>query len=240
MSITLYAFGPGMGLPDPSPFVMKADLLLKMSGLPYAVDTKGFRKAPKGKLPYLRDGDEIVADSTLIRWHLEQRHGIDFDAGYAPAEIGTGWAVEKMLEEHLYWAIVDARWMDDANFERGPRRFFDFAPAPLRPLIGIVARRKVRGSLTAQGFGRHAKAEREALAIRSVDALSAILGQRPYLLGDRVSGSDATAFAFVAGLLCPLVETPVRDAAQAHGNLVAYAARMAQRYYPDHVWPKAA
>ena len=29
------------------------------------------------------------------------------------------WAVEKMLDEHLYWAIADARWLDDANFDRG-------------------------------------------------------------------------------------------------------------------------
>ncbi|WP_430913837.1 glutathione S-transferase family protein [Methylobacterium sp. sgz302541] len=240
MTLTLYTFGPGMGLPDPSPFVMKADLLLKMSGLPYVTDTTGFRKAPKGKLPYLRDGDALIADSTLIRWHLEKRHGIDFDPGYSPAEIAVGWAVEKMLDEHVYWGMVDARWLDDANFDRGPRHFFGFAPAPLRPLICAMARRSVRGRLKAQGFGLHAKAEREALVIRSIDALSAILGDRPYLLGETVSGSDATVFAFVAGLLCPYCETPLREAVSGHANLVAYAQRMGARYYPDHVWPAAA
>jgi hypothetical protein len=49
--ITLYTFGPGWGLPDPSPFVMKAEMLLKIAGLPYRIDSKGFSKAPKGKLP---------------------------------------------------------------------------------------------------------------------------------------------------------------------------------------------
>src|SRR5205809_2440263 len=33
--ITLYSFGPGFGLPDPSPFVMKVEILLKMAKLPY-------------------------------------------------------------------------------------------------------------------------------------------------------------------------------------------------------------
>ena len=46
--LTLYAFGPGFGLPDPSPFVTKAEVLLKMAGHPYRKDTTGFRKAPKG------------------------------------------------------------------------------------------------------------------------------------------------------------------------------------------------
>ena len=31
--ITLATFGPAFGLPDPSPFVTKADVLLKISGL---------------------------------------------------------------------------------------------------------------------------------------------------------------------------------------------------------------
>ena len=33
--ITLYTFGPYFGLPDASPFVTKAMLLLKFAGLPY-------------------------------------------------------------------------------------------------------------------------------------------------------------------------------------------------------------
>src|SRR5690349_7971307 len=46
--ITLYTFGPFFGLPDPSPFVMKAETLLKIAKLPYRADTGGFSKAPKG------------------------------------------------------------------------------------------------------------------------------------------------------------------------------------------------
>ncbi len=74
--ITLYSFGPGFGLPDPSPFVTKAEVLLKMAGLPYRVDTGGFNKAPKGKLPYIEDNGEMIADSTFIRWHLEKKYNI--------------------------------------------------------------------------------------------------------------------------------------------------------------------
>ena len=80
--ITLYTFGPSWGLPDPSPFVMKAEMLLKLAGVPYQTDTRGFGKAPKGKLPYLRDGETVVADSTLIRLYLEKQYSIDFDRGY--------------------------------------------------------------------------------------------------------------------------------------------------------------
>jgi hypothetical protein len=33
--MTLYSFGPGFSLPDPSLFVMKVETLLKMAKLPY-------------------------------------------------------------------------------------------------------------------------------------------------------------------------------------------------------------
>jgi len=79
--ITLYTFGPYFGLPDPSPFVMKAEMLLKLSNREYQTNTRGFPRAPKGKLPYIEDGGTIIADSTLIRMHLERRHAVDFDRG---------------------------------------------------------------------------------------------------------------------------------------------------------------
>lgn len=180
--ITLYAFGPAFGLPDPSPFVMKTEVLLKMAGLPYRTEASmaALGKAPKGKLPHIDDGGAPVADSTFIRWHIETKYGIDFDAGYEARARATAWAVEKMLEDHLYWAVVFERWLVDENFERGPKTFFDRAPAPIRPLIVAMVRRKVRRNLQGQGFGRHTPDEIAALGIRSGEAVADILGDRPY------------------------------------------------------------
>ncbi|MGB5086844.1 MAG: Tom37 metaxin N-terminal-like domain-containing protein, partial [Methylocystis silviterrae] len=118
MTITLYCFRPVAGLPDASPFVTKAMVLLKMAGLDYVEDRSGFSKAPKGKQPYINDDGETVADSTFIRFHIEKKYGVDFDAQLSDAQKAVGWCVEKMCEEHLYWVIVHTRWMDDGNFER--------------------------------------------------------------------------------------------------------------------------
>ena len=78
--ITLYTFGPYFGLPDGSPFVVKAMLLLKMAGLSFSEDRSGYGKAPKGKLPFIDDDGARIADSTFIRLHIEKAHGFDFDA----------------------------------------------------------------------------------------------------------------------------------------------------------------
>jgi glutathione S-transferase len=99
--ITLYTFGPAFGLPDPSPFVTKVEMLLKMTGLAYRTDTTGFRQAPKGKLPYIDDDGEQVADSTFIRWHLENKYRIDFDKGLSADQRAVAWAFEKILTPSL-------------------------------------------------------------------------------------------------------------------------------------------
>jgi glutathione S-transferase len=231
--ITLYTFGPAFGLPDPSPFVTKAEVLLKMAGLPYRIDTSGFSKAPKGKLPYIDDDGEFIADSTFIRWHLERKYGIDFDRGLSPEERAVAWALEKMLEEHLYWAVVHDRWLDDANFEKGPKTFFAKIPALLRPFVIPMIRRRVRQALRAQGLGRHAHADIMALGTRSIEATADFLGEKPFMMGAEPKGVDATAFAFIAGVLCPHFETPLRAAAERRENLKRYVGRMTARYYPE-------
>jgi len=231
--ITLYTFGRRLGLPDPSPFVTKAEILLKMSGLPFRLDTTGFRKAPKGKLPYIEDGGQIIADSTFIRWYLETRHGIDFDNGLTERDKAIGWAFEKMCDDHLYWAVMESRWIENANFEKGPAKFFDFVPAPLRSLVRSSVRRQIRRDLKGHGFGRHTRADIEALAARDLDALSTFLGDKPYFHGEKPSGTDATVLAFVTGVLCPVFETPIRTHAEGKPNLVAYRDRLMARYYPE-------
>src|SRR6185312_15995941 len=134
--ITLYNFGPGFGLPDPSPFVTKVEVLLKMAKLPYRTDMTGFSKAPKGKLPYIEDDGAVVSDSTFIRWHIEQKYRIDFDQGLDASQKAIAWAFEKTVEDQLYWVMIDDRWMDDANFRWGPAKFFERLPAVIRPHRG--------------------------------------------------------------------------------------------------------
>lgn len=231
--ITLYTFGPFFGLPDASPFVMKAMVLLKLANLTYREDRSGYRRAPKGKLPYIDDNGTIVADSTFIRFHIEKTYGVDLDAGLDPTQRAMGWAIEKMCEEHLYWDVVASRWLDDANFAIGPAHFFDSVPRPLRPIVQYLVRRRVASAARAQGLARHSPAERDTLAIRDIDALGVLLGDKPYLMGDEACAADATVFSFVAHLSTPVFDTPLLAATRAHPNLVAYRDRLMQVYFPE-------
>jgi glutathione S-transferase len=233
--ITLYGFGPALGLPEISPFVTKAHILLKMAGLRYEtnVSAKGFLSAPKGKLPYIKDGDAVIADSTFIRFYIEKTYGFDFDKGLGQAEKALGWALERMCEERLYWLMVDARWLIDANFAAGPGKIFDGLPAPARPLVKAYVRRVMRKTLRLHGVGRHDPTAKLELARRDFAAISDLIGDKPFLFGDEPKGADATVGAFVIGALAKLPVAALTEAAAATPHLAAYADRMSKRFLPN-------
>ncbi|MEQ1611411.1 MAG: glutathione S-transferase family protein [Hyphomicrobiaceae bacterium] len=231
--IELHGFGPALGLVDPSPFVVKAHMLLKLAGLDYTFVRGDMRKSPKGKLPYIVDNGTVVADTTLIRMHIEATRNFDFDKGLTAEQKGFAWAIEKMLEDHTYWLVMQDRWVDDENFDKGPRKFFDAVPAVLRPIVIGMVRRTVRKSLHSQGLGRHTDADRAAFSRRAIDSLAACLGNKPFLMGEHPCGADATVYAWTSSALCPVFESATRHSVQAHANLVAYAERGAARWFPE-------
>ncbi len=231
--IELYTSGSYFGLPDPSPFVVKAMMLLKLSGVPFETQPMSFSKAPKGKVPYIRDGDLLLGDSYFIGKHLERKHGVDLSAGYSEQDLAKGWAVARMLEEHLYFLLVWDRWMDDANFNAGPRHFFKMAPVPIRPVVRVIVRRQVRKMLRAQGLGRHTEAERVELGKGDIDAVSSLLGSNRYLLGPRISGVDATIYAFLASTACTYFKHPLVEVIRSNDMLMEYLRNIQAQYFQE-------
>lgn len=234
--ITLYSFGAGFGLPEKSPFVTKTEVQLKMAGLDYQKEKAMPTASPKGQLPYIVDGTEAIADSTFIRAHIEGKYGFDFDAPLSLQHRAQAWAFERLVEHHLYWALVGVRWVDPSNFAKGPSHFFDGAPPHMREKLREDAQFRVAENYLISGLGRHAPDEDTDLAIRSLLALSVQLGDKHYLMGDTPCGADATAFGIVAGILTPFFNSPLRERARQFGNLVTYVDRMMDRYYPEFAW----
>jgi glutathione S-transferase len=234
--ITLYGFGPGFGLPEISSFVTKTEVQLKMAGLTYQKQKAMPNASPKGQLPYIADEADTIADSTFIRAHIEGKYGFDFDAPLNLQQRAQAWAFERMIEHHLYWALVGARWVNPENFAKGPSHFFDGAPAHMREKLREDAQFRVAENYLISGLGRHAPNEDVDLAVRSLLSLSVQLGDRAYLMGDTPCGADATAFGMLAGILTPFFDSPLRERTQQFGNLVAYVDRMMGRYYPEFAW----
>jgi len=187
--ITLYGFGPGFGLPEISPFVSKTEVQLKMAGLSYRKERAKPTASPKGQLPFIDDAGESIADSTFIRAHIEGKYGFDFDAPLSLQARAQAWAFERMIEHHLYWALVGARWVDSENFAKGPAHFFDGAPEHLREKLREDAQFRVAENYLLSGLGRHAPDDDVDLAIGQDGIIAGGPGHRPALAqGTRFGG----------------------------------------------------
>ena len=234
--IILYGFGAGFGLPEISPFVTKTEVHLKMAGLAYRKERAMPPASPKGQLPFIDDDGEVVADSTFIRAHIERKYGFDFDDGLDRTQRAQAWAFERMIEHHLYWALVGARWVDSENFAKGPSHFFDGAPEHRREKLREDAQFRVAENYLLSGLGRHAPDDDVELAVRSLFALAVQLADRPYLMGDKPCGTDATAFGALAGIVTPFFSSRLRERAEEFENLTAYVDRLMLQYYPEFEW----
>ena len=221
----LLVFPAAFGLASASPFAHKAMILLGMSGLDCEVRNGNPMRAPKGKLPVLVDDNATVPDSTFIRLHIEEKYGVDFDEGLSPAERAVSRAFVTMVEEHLYWALVHARWFDAANAERVREVFFGAVPAPFRPLVFALVRRQIGQQLRGHGMGRHSGDEIASLGARDLEALAVQLGDKPFIMGSRPTALDATAYPFLAGIDVPEMPSRLQAALRSHGNLRDYCAR---------------
>ena len=229
--LTLHQFEPLFGEPNLSPFCMKLESWLRLTGIPYALAPAGdLSAAPRGKAPWIVEADgAVVADSTLIIEHLKRTRGIDPDADLPAAHRLVAVALSALLEERLYFALAWSRWIPDEAWAVTRPAYFPGLP----PQIAESIREETRQALHHQGIGRHTAAEIVHIATRDIDTLAGLLGDRPWLFGDRPATLDCTAYAFVANLLVPAFDTPLRRAAERHPNLRAYAARARGAWFPE-------
>ena len=177
-----------------------------------------------------------IADSTFIRAHLERTYCVDLDEGLSTFERAQAWAIERMIENHFGWVVAYTRWIMPENFAKGPAKWFAFAPEAMRAKMQQGLLEAVATNLRANGIGRHSAAEIWGLGSRSIAALSVLLGDKPYLMGEAQTGVDATAFGILAGILTPFFDSPLRRAAEEHINLVEYVDMMMAEHYPEHRW----
>lgn len=247
MAVTLYKYGPACGLPDLSPFCIKLETFLRMAQIPYETSLGYPSQAPKGKLPYIEYNGNIVSDSSLIVDFLTDTFDVPLDSTLDNRQTAVGRAFQSMIEEHLYFAIVYFRWQDEegwSSYESVVTQTIHQAGAPmwLSSTLSKMSRKSVLKSLLAQGTGRHSRAEVSDLACQQLSAMSNFLTTKSFFLGEKPSSIDATVYSFLASILFPPFENPLREHALELTYLVDYCERMRNRYWNDllfveKLWP---
>ncbi|NOR64352.1 MAG: glutathione S-transferase family protein [Rhodobacteraceae bacterium] len=231
--LKLITYPAAFGAPSASPFGVKAMCFLKMAGAEWEMGRSSDpRKAPKAKLPVLIDGDVKIPDSEDIRSFLEQKYSVDFDEGLSAEQRAVSRAIIRMCDEHLYFALVCDRWLNDANWGVLREEFFGMIPKLVRGFVTNKIRQQVRMSMHAQGMGRHSVAERLARADMDIRAITALVGDKPFLFGEAPTAADASAAPVLAAMAGSPTETLLSKRLNADAPLMAYLGRVQGALYP--------
>lgn len=234
--IELYQYKPYWGVLNASPFCMKLEVYLQLANIPYQVHhIANPTKSPSGKLPFIKDGDKTITDTAVIIEYLKKTYGDELDQQLTAMQQAEGIAIQRMLEEHLYHILVYSRWIDPAGWAIVSKDFFNRVPKPVKLLLMPLIRRKVKKSLWAQGVGRLSPANLYVEGKKDINALADFLCRQPYLLGDDVTGFDATVYAFCANLVYTPINSPLHECARQRPELVAYCERMKKRIYTNAI-----
>jgi len=250
MPIIVYKFGyrPSGESPDISPFVVKLETWLRMSGLPYETRTGNCARMPKGKLPVVSIDGELIADSSMIIRELQRRYPQALnDTHLSALENAQSVAFRSLLESHLYFVLVYFRWGVDSNMAIYSPFLVDYAKrytpgirshlVPLiAPLALPLARRRMMQQTWAQGIGRHTYDEIAQIGVEAWRAVAELLDDKTYLFGDVPSTLDATGFAWVHCSLIHPFPSPIRSYIEGEKRLVDYHDRVWKRWWsiPDN------
>lgn len=226
-TVILHQIRRGPFAPSMSPFCLKLETYFRMKNLPYQNEFS-YKTGPKGKVPWIEYNGNIYSDSSFIMKHFNDEKGLDRNQGYSPEQNAIAHALQKMAEEHMYWLVILCRW----EFYRAETsRTLTQLPSPV---VWVIARR-TRKMAHAQGVGRHSQSEVEQLLEEDLSALSDVLGEKQYMMGDEPTELDCAIFGQVSQ-----VKWHVPKSCRARifleeslTNLNSYCERMKTKFWPD-------
>lgn len=236
MSIALHKFGPQWGIADPSSFCLKVESVLRLSGLEFECPPfnprTSFKKAPKGKIPFIEINGQLIGDSNFIIEHLKSKHQIDLDRGLTDEQKAISLAMRRLMDEHLYWAVLYSRWFDEPGWSIISPLLFGSAPKLLRGFIEKKVRADTWKRIEGHGMGKHSRDEIYALAAQDIKALSDLLGVKSFYFGrPDPSLLDVCVHAYVANIYYPPIDSPIKQAIEKYENLLELCDKLQQRIY---------
>src|ERR1700743_777013 len=219
--LTLYSYPPLFGVADNNGYGLKVFAFLKLAGVPFRHEhIFDAAKAPRGQLPYIVDGDDVVGDSETILAYVTEKYGVTLDAALTPAQRTTNLLVTRMLDD-LYWVMSYSRWKDDRYWQQ-------FRDALMREpsILTVEDLNKAKDfnppPYYYQGIGLFEPDAAMARGLADLAALAELIPADGYVHGSRPTSIDAGIYGFVANIYFYDINTPLKQFVTAHDNIVRH------------------
>src|SRR5215467_3707225 len=182
--LTLYSYPPLFGVADNNGYGLKVFAFLKLAGVPFRHEhIFDASKAPRGQLPYIVDGHNIVGDSETILAYVTKKYGVTLDVTLTPAQRATDLLITRTLDD-LYWVMSYSRWKD----ERYWPQFRDALKREHPSLTddGLMKAKEFNAQrYYYQGIGRFEADAAMARGLADLAALAIQIPRQGYVHGDR-------------------------------------------------------
>ncbi|MFQ4137871.1 glutathione S-transferase family protein [Nodosilinea sp. PGN35] len=200
---------------EASCFAEKIRLILDYKQVPYRKvevtpgvgQVEVFQMSGQRQVPVLKDGEQVIPDSTAIALHLEKAYPDRPLIPSDPQQKGLCLALESWADEAI---VPKARVVMVGAFKQHPNfrtaLLPSFTPAPLRSLVGALPGDLLNLVGTGVGFGPDDIKMATAGLRQDLEALVLMLQNSPYLLGDTPTLADFAVAAATMYLKFPTAQ----------------------------------
>ncbi len=185
-----------------SPFNQKIQRMLNIKGVPYeskywriAERSQILKISPTGKLPALTHDGKTIVDSTEMAYYIEDTFPETPLVPSDPRQKGLVHALEDWADESLYFYEMTLRFVAERNSERNIPKLIELESAPMRWILTKVLPRVMRKTTAGQGIGRKSHDALCTDTERHIRAVSDMLGDGEWLVGDAITLADLAVYA---------------------------------------------
>ncbi|KAK3096269.1 hypothetical protein FSP39_025147 [Pinctada imbricata] len=211
-------------IPNLSPFAMKLETWLIIHDIKYElIDHMGF--SSKGQSPFIMFNEEEIPDTNFIIEYLSKYFNKDPDEGLTSVDKGIARAFLKMVEDSTSWSIFWYRYVHHPKDE-----YINYVTLPEQQLVGIGAGFVDRAK--KHGIGRHTNEEIYKVGSDDIRAISAFLGDKKFLFGDKPVLADCSVFGILSQVAYVPINYPMRTVVREEcPNLLRYLDRIKDTYW---------
>lgn len=195
-----FLFQSAYGIIDINPYAMKVALILKINNIPHQLIYQPYQnQSPTGLLPYIIDGDVILADSSAIVDYLRQQYGLESDRVMDENDTKPWRQLEKLCENDLYPIIVHSRMLDPSGLEvmTSNKAITD----TLHSKKSIEsAQNKMQQLINASSISKLSQEQRYSRGIDILCEIENTINKGTLWLDQRPSTCDATVYAFLENI----------------------------------------
>ncbi len=195
-----FLFQSAYGIIDINPYAMKIALILKINNIPHQLIYQPYQnQSPTGLLPYIIDGDVILADSSAIVDYLRQQYGLASDKVMDENNAKSWRQLEQLCENDLYPIIVHSRMLDPSGLEVMTSNKAITDTLHSKESIERV-QNKMQQLINASSISKLTQEQRYSRGLDILYEIENTINKGTLWLNQKPSTYDATVYAFLENI----------------------------------------